>query len=229
MHYSTSDIQLKLTELGFKPGEIDGVQGRNTIFAIRAFQQANALLPDGIVGINTAAKLFPSSFVSSPRLPPWFELAMAKKGLSEFKDHTELARFLKADSSTVGDPAQLPWCGDFVETCIALTLPTAVLPTNPYLARNWMKFGEECGPMIGAVAVFWRTDKFHSTNGHVGFLAGLGEKVSSIYVLGGNQANKISVSPVSAERLLGYRWPSNYPFGRPALKMKGGRLSFSEV
>lgn len=226
MHFTTRGIQSRLKELGFNPGEIDGVPGRNTTAAIKSFQQSNALLPDGIVGPRTSNKLFPGPYLDNALLPPWFELAMAKKGLREGADHAEVARFLKEDGSTVGDPAKVPWCGDFVETCIALTLPAAVLPTNPYLARNWMKFGQECGPIVGAVAVFWRTQKVGSTNGHVGFCAGLGD--DTIYVLGGNQSNMVSVSPVDGGRLLGFRWPKGYPFSRIAPKMKGGKLSYDE-
>lgn len=228
---STRDVQLQLKSKGFNPGAIDGIQGRNTIAAIKAFQASVGILADGIVGPITAAKLFDNPVSSKSDLgaglPPWFELAMTKKGFNEGIGHADLAKFLRSDGESVGDPAKVPWCGDFVETCIALTLPTAVLPSNPYLARNWMGFGVNSRPYIGAVAVFWRTSKEHSSDGHVGFCAGLDS--DRVYVLGGNQSNQVKVAPVSIDRLLGFRWPKGYEEGRIAPPMTGGVLSYNEL
>ena len=50
-------VQLLLTYLGYDPGDCDGVDGKNTRAAVRAFQQAEGLDPDGIAGQQTAAKL----------------------------------------------------------------------------------------------------------------------------------------------------------------------------
>jgi Putative peptidoglycan binding domain len=55
--YTTDGIQRALQELGFDPGEVDGIDGPNTQGAIIAFQQAQGLLPDGIVGRFTRAAL----------------------------------------------------------------------------------------------------------------------------------------------------------------------------
>ena len=43
-------LQFKLKVLGYAVGNVDGVFGQNTASAVRAFQQANGLTPDGIVG-----------------------------------------------------------------------------------------------------------------------------------------------------------------------------------
>jgi peptidoglycan hydrolase-like protein with peptidoglycan-binding domain len=51
------ELQQALKDRGFTPGDIDGVIGRNTIAAIRAFQAANGLDVDGIAGRNTIAAL----------------------------------------------------------------------------------------------------------------------------------------------------------------------------
>lgn len=51
-------IQEKLNELGYDAGKVDGLVGEKTVAAIRAFQKANSLSQDGIVGKNTWAKLF---------------------------------------------------------------------------------------------------------------------------------------------------------------------------
>lgn len=53
-------VQARLIELGFSCGRsgADGIFGTNTYKAIIAFQKANRLTTDGIVGINTWNKLF---------------------------------------------------------------------------------------------------------------------------------------------------------------------------
>lgn len=51
-------IQQKLKDKGYYTGTVDGILGTYTIMAIKAFQKANGLLEDGIVGPITKAKLF---------------------------------------------------------------------------------------------------------------------------------------------------------------------------
>ena len=107
----------------------------------------------------------------------------------------------------------LPWCGDFVETAVRLSLPAEPVPENPYLARNWLQFGRECGLVAGAVAVFWRGSR-NGTSGHVAFVVGADR--SYVTVLGGNQSDSVSVARLDRGRLLGCRWPSTYPLAGEA-------------
>jgi uncharacterized protein (TIGR02594 family) len=122
-----------------------------------------------------------------------------------------LAKWLKSDGKTLGDPSKLPWCGDFVDTAIELALPDEPRPgklgENPYWALNWLLFGKACNPAYGAVVAFERPG-----GGHVGFLVGQDEK--RFYVLGGNQGDTVSVTPIDRGRARGYRWPTTYK-GRP--------------
>jgi peptidoglycan hydrolase-like protein with peptidoglycan-binding domain len=50
-------VQTALAAAGFSPGKLDGVMGPKTRAAIKAYQAANGLTVDGIVGKNTAASL----------------------------------------------------------------------------------------------------------------------------------------------------------------------------
>lgn len=234
MAYTTLDVQRRLKERGFDPGPLDGSPGRLTTAAIGAFQAAERLDVKwpGTLGPKTLEALFGVSDRHPPPLQtavamPWIDLALRKKGLHEGRNHSEVSAFLKSDGHTLGDPRRLPWCGDFVETCIAVALPAEPLPTNPYLARNWLGFGEAIQPTFGAVAVFWRGSK-SGTSGHVGFLAG--ESGASYYVLGGNQSNAVSIAPVAKSRLLGARWPRSVPPPPVRLpRMAGGKLSLNEM
>ncbi len=51
-------VQARLNKLGYNAGAADGIFGRRTYNAVVAFQRANGLSVDGIVGKNTRAKLF---------------------------------------------------------------------------------------------------------------------------------------------------------------------------
>lgn len=52
-----AELQRALTTAGYDSGAPDGTFGQNTEEAVVAFQQANGLSPDGIVGPETAAAL----------------------------------------------------------------------------------------------------------------------------------------------------------------------------
>lgn len=232
-------VQEALIRKGYDPGPVDGDKGRRTDAAIAAYQRTNGIDVQwpGTLGPKTLSHLLgPQSNENLERAAaadviarPWYDLALKKKGLHEGRDNAELRRFLKEDGKTLGDPAKLPWCGDFVETCIAVTLPSEPLPANPYLARNWQRFGIECSPQLGAIVVFWRTHKTKSTDGHVGFLAGVGPGV--IYVLGGNQSNAITIAKLDDDRLLGCYWPKTSPMPSRLIlpTMHGGVLSTNEA
>lgn len=51
-------VQRQLKKRGFDPGPADGIAGTNTIKAVKAFQTASGLNPDGVVGRKTREVLF---------------------------------------------------------------------------------------------------------------------------------------------------------------------------
>ena len=203
-------LQTRLNARGYNSGEADGVFGRKTRNALLQFQRAHSLPATGMADPATVAAL--REQVGAKPVPtqqmhdlfPWMAIALRKKGLLEGKDNKVLREFLKSDGNTLGDPSKLPWCGDFVETCMALALPNEVLPNNPYLARNWQKFGEKVTPCYGSVLVFWRV-KRKGIQGHVGFY--YAEDKTHYHVLGGNQSNSVSVARLAKDRLLGGYMP----------------------
>lgn len=205
----TQWVQTRLEFHGFNPGAVDGAYGRRTRNALIAFQRENNLSPNGNATAETVAKLRTSALPNAapkrelPEEFPWMGIGLRKKGLHENRDNTALREFLKSDGHALGDPAKLPWCGDFVETCLALALPEEALPINPYMARNWLKFGKESAPTYGAVLVFERPGSAWS--GHVCFYCA--EDATHFHVLGGNQSDSISVTRIARNRLLDARMP----------------------
>lgn len=239
---SWAEIQQRLIDLGYDlgPSGADGDPGRFTREAVQKFQADRkvAVQWPGTVGPKTLAALFPEDAQGAgggaPADPnsaplvraPWVQIGLRKQGLMETgKTKAELVKFLRSDGSTVGDPAKIPWCGDFVQTVIALALPHEPLPSNPYWARNWLNFGREVEPTFGAVGVSSRNIK----EGHVYII--LGEDANNNFVvLGGNQSNSISVMSKNRVGFLGARWPRTvdvFPTLLP--RMKAGKLNISEV
>jgi peptidoglycan hydrolase-like protein with peptidoglycan-binding domain len=52
-----SELQEALSSAGYDPGPVDGTFGPRTEAAVVAFQQANGLSADGVVGPETASAL----------------------------------------------------------------------------------------------------------------------------------------------------------------------------
>lgn len=221
-------VQRRLHAHDFNPGVVDGIWGRNTRNALIAFQLSKGLVAQGILNNATVAALRADptgeDHLAAPAVPtrdlldffPWMTLALRKKGMHEQDDNRDLRAFLRSDGKTLGDPAQLPWCGDFVETCIALSLPSAVLPNNPYLARNWQRFGTVVPPCFGSILVFWR-GSLSGSKGHVGFY--YSEDNTHFHVLGGNQSNRVSVARLDKARLLSAQLPTvDGPYPRQTVR-----------
>lgn len=211
---NVKEIQTKLNVLGYKSGTPDGIIGRMTIAAITEFQKDNNLKIKwpGTIGPLTLAALGLATAIEIA--PPWLILAKQKLGLHEKSDNAELRAFLKSDKATLGDPSKLPWCGDFIETIIALTLPKEVLPSNPYWALNWAKFGRAVDvdkPVRGAVASVSRDG-----GGHVFIVDGHDEKYW--HAVGGNQSNSISKVKIAKDRKATLRWPISYPMNQSVLE-----------
>lgn len=212
-------VQEALIAKGYDLGKsgADGIWGRASIAALKAFQKKSGIEADGLYGPKTSALLLPAAVINRDILPlfvipPWMAEGRRKKGMHETRDRVTLMAWLRSDGKTLGDPSKLPWCGDYVQTCLALTLPEEQMPANPYLAANWCKFGVDMDekPSLGAVMVFWR-DSPASSLGHVGFYES--ETATHYNILGGNQANGINVMSIEKKRLRkgGARWPATYP------------------
>ena len=211
---SVLDIQTALSGKGFDPGGLDGVWGRRTIAAVRAFQQANGLVVDGIIGPKTLGKLFGSAApaiggaaAAGPMV--WYEEAKRLLGVREGPKALNNPVILDwADDLDIHYPSDdIAWCGLFVAHCVGATLPDEPLPANPLGARNWAKFGTASKAAEGAILVFWRKSP-QSGFGHVGFYHG--EDAATYHVLGGNQGDSVSIAKVAKDRLVanGIRRPT---------------------
>lgn len=102
------------------------------------------------------------------------------------------ADYYKADS--------IPWCGLFVAYCLAENGYKVVKP-NPLRALAWAEYGTPVKkPVPGSIMVFVRDG-----GGHVGFL--VAESTRDYQILGGNQADRVSIMPYPKSRFVAARWP----------------------
>lgn len=212
-------VQQRLRQLDLYTGAIDGIPGPKTEAAIIAFKTHNGLRARPYLGPITLGFLFERQVNLDADLP-WMVEASKHIGLHEARDFGLLSKWLRSDGAALGDPRKFPWCGDFVATCLRLTLPDEPFPgplgINPYLARNWMHLGENCGPRFGAVVVFWRGNR-NGISGHVGFAVAIDSSRRRIKVRGGNQRNSVSDAWLDSERILGYRRPVTFNGDLPLL------------
>jgi uncharacterized protein (TIGR02594 family) len=218
---NVKELQQALNKLGHDSGTEDGLMGRKTLKAIKAFQTSSGLNADGIVGPNTLGKLntalnklpastatdAPASTFEIPISMPWMHAAYNLMGTKEVvgKGSNEAimgwAEDLELTSYTDDD---IPWFGLFVGHCVGSQLADEVLPVNVLGARKWQSLGREVDPKLGAILVFWRGSR-DGWKGHVGFY--WAEDDEAYHVLGGNQSNSVSVTRIAKNRLLTARWP----------------------
>jgi uncharacterized protein (TIGR02594 family) len=142
---------------------------------------------------------------STMQQPPWMAVAWAELGQSEIGGARANARILdyfnQVGHNTVADD-ETAWCAAFVGAC----LERAGIPSTPSLmARSYLDWGQSAAePSAGSIAVLSRGA--NTSLGHVGFLVGMTD--TSIYLLGGNQSNAVSVARFDRSRLLGIRMPA---------------------
>ncbi|MDE1991678.1 MAG: TIGR02594 family protein [Rhizobiaceae bacterium] len=229
MDTTVQAVQRRLIVLGYSVGKAgaDGILGRDTIAGLTKFQTDKGidLQYPGTIGPKMLSALGLTAPATS--IPPWIALAQQKIGLNEVKNNKELSTFLKSDGSTVGDPAKIPWCGDFIETCIAVTLPREPMLTNPYWALNWLKFGiavDMSKPRFGCIGASERDG-----GGHVFFV--VGHDQNYFHILGGNQSNSVTIERKAKSDVKGLRWPSTYPLPADAMAFSTftGKISTNEA
>lgn len=141
-----------------------------------------------------------------------FEIAMKELGTAEIFGDTHNERIVEyhAATSLRATSDEVAWCASFVNWCLK---KASITGTNSARARSFLTWGvavslEEA--QRGDIVVLSRGVNVQF--GHVGFFAG--QEGKSVLVLGGNQSNKVSISPYPLHRILSIRraiMPSETP------------------
>jgi uncharacterized protein (TIGR02594 family) len=136
-------------------------------------------------------------------IPKWIEIAVRELGQHEIAGagaNAHIAEFLTSVGQAGDD--EIPWCAAFVNWCLA---QAGELGTGKALAKSYMNWGVHCDPQIGAVAVMDRG--IDPNMGHVAFVLDYQPDVDFVYLIGGNQGNRVGINLKHAEIIKDFRWP----------------------
>jgi len=139
--------------------------------------------------------------VAFRKIPPWLEIAQNELGEEEVPGPGNNLRIVEYHKATGGEasPDSVPWCSSFVNWVFK---EAGILGPDSKSAKRWLHWGKQTGPKVGAVVIFDRG----GWKGHVGFVWDM--DCDSLFVLGGNQGDAVSIQRYRTDRVLGYRWPA---------------------
>lgn len=140
-------------------------------------------------------------------VPPWLAAALGEIGVSEIAGPESATRVIAYHAATTlkATDDAVPWCSAFVNWCMK---QAGIAGSGSAAARSWLQWGERIDrPRLGGVAVLSRGT--NPAQGHVGLV--LDEHGGALYLLGGNQGDRVGVQPFPSIRVLGYRWPTLAP------------------
>ena len=141
--------------------------------------------------------------------PAWLTLARGELGTVEVPGPKANAKILgyfrDAGHGEVKDDA-VPWCAAFVG---AMLKRAGIPPTGAINARSYEQWGDRLDiPHLGCIGVKKRAGGL-AWQGHVGFV--VAANPTTVWMLGGNQADAVSIAPFSRWQFTAFRWPKGQP------------------
>lgn len=132
-----------------------------------------------------------------------WEIALTEYDTAEIvgiENNPKVVAYAKEIGATWVKDDETPWCAIFMQWCLMKAKKPFSSLAN---ARSFLKYGIKTeSPTLGDIVVLWRGSPT-ATTGHVGFFIKADEK--TVWLLGGNQNNKVTILPFSKTQVLEYR------------------------
>ena len=206
---SIYEAQQKLEELGYDPGEADGIRGDKTVTAIKLFQEDSGLPPTGLLDEQTKTKL------KAQRAPSQFSLheAVLLNDPILIKALIEGGADVNARDKLGTTPLHVAGMNGYREIASLLIEQGAdvnagdVRELTPVHAAAWTGYRDTVALLITHGANIDARDKDGLTPLHTAALAGRTDTVALLIEMGAdvNAKNKIALTPLHAAALAGYR------------------------
>jgi len=138
--------------------------------------------------------------------PRWFAQMLARLGEAEVPGHQHNAWILRCHALTSlgADDDETAWCS--ASACWAME-SSGIRSTRSAAAASWRTWGVKLDrPRRGCIVVIPRRDARNPNAAHVAFYAG--DAPGKILLLGGNQANRLSIAPYPNTVPAVFRWPA---------------------
>lgn len=140
-------------------------------------------------------------------VPRWISVALGEIGVREDTrpgaSHPRIEQYHAITSAgpTVDD---VPWCSSFVCWCMEMA---GIRSTKSKAASSWLTWGIQArNPGLGAIAVLGKSDPDAKGTGHVGFCLGISGP--ELFLLGGNQNQRVGIDVRSVNKVIAWRCPS---------------------
>jgi len=145
----------------------------------------------------------PVVVIQRKKHPLWYNVALKERGVTEIRGNKHNDRILEYHqaSNLKATTDEIAWCSSFVNWCLT---QAGFFHLHSAAARSYLKWGAECKPYTGCVVVLKRGNS--SWQGHVGFF--VKQDKTHVWMLGGNQGNKVCIKPYLRSDVLGYRTPN---------------------
>ena len=170
------DIQKALADKGFKPGVPDGVWGKRSVAALRAYQMANGLPPTGSADQATMGRLFPppptaedqkpavasQNVTPLPKVPEVEAKPLGPVGASSSSTVVPTVEAKPVENTKTTQQAQSGRQADSVPPTTGSSGGDAVAPlssTAPSYGNNASWNLAFVGLAVGGVALLWRRRK----------------------------------------------------------------------
>lgn len=157
--------------------------------------EAESALRDVAAGLEAPIEIRGNS-------PKWFLVAQGELGQKEIpgaENNPRIIEYLASANFEGEKNDEIPWTSAFANWAFEKAGIQGTGSANP---RRWLKWGVQLKePRLGALVLLARL------NGMPSVCFFVSQTEDSILCLGGNFADAVSMTALSKDRLIGYRWP----------------------